>query len=313
MKALITYNYGDEKMDAVRKLGYELVYRHEDNMVNDEETDDAEILICYDPFRTFDITRMKKLKWVQLSSIGVDQVSHDFISENGIILTNNRGGYSIPMGEWIVLKILEIYKNSRLFHENQKNRIWKLSKNVYEIYGTTIGFLGTGTIAQEAAKRLSGFGTRLIGLNTKGRDAEGFEKCYPLEELDKFLLECDTLVLSIPYTDSTHHIMDKQRLGMMKDGSVIINISRGSIIDENALIEKLEEGKFLGAALDVFEQEPLDKSSRLWEMENVLVTPHNSWVSQMRDERRFEMILENLKRYRDNQPLVNIVDLKKGY
>ncbi len=313
MKVLFTYDYGKEKMDKVRALGYELLYVYEDKISNTKEIEDIDVLVCYDPFKKLDITKLKKLKWIQLSSIGIDQAPVEYIQEKEIILTNNRGGYSIPIGEWIVLKILEIYKNSREFYENQKRKKWKINTQLLELYGKTVGFVGTGTIAIEGAKRLQGFGTNIYGLNTNGKKVEYFHQCFSMEEMDEFLSICDVVVLSIPYTEKTHHLMNEDKLEKMKDCSVLINISRGSIIDEKALIQKIGEDKFMGVALDVFEEEPLPRESHLWDFQNVVITPHNSWISEMRNERRFEVTYENLKRYINKEELKNVLDLKKGY
>lgn len=313
MKALFTYHYGEEKMNAIGDLGYDIIHVHESEVSNTEEIEDIDVLVCYNPFINLDIAKLNNLKWIQLSSIGIDQAPIDCIKEKNITLTNNKGGYSVPMGEWIVLKILEIYKNSKYFYEKQCEKKWKLTTEVYEVYGKNVGFLGTGTIAREGAKRLQGFGMNVYGLNTMGRDTEGFDKCFALTEIDDLLAISDVVVCAIPYTDQTHNLLDYERLDKMKDGSALINISRGNIINENALIRKIEEEKFLGVALDVFDHEPLNANNPLWGFENVYITPHNSWVSEMRNERRFNKIYENMKRYINGEELVNIVDLNRGY
>ena len=125
MKVLFTYNYGDENMEAVRQLGYELVYRHERLVENGPQVDDIDVLVCYDPFERLDIKKMKHLKWIQISSIGIDQAPLEYVIEKGIKITNNRGGYSIPMGEWVVLKALEIHKQSWSLYENQRDKKWR--------------------------------------------------------------------------------------------------------------------------------------------------------------------------------------------
>ena len=313
MKVLFTYDYGKEQMEILRSLGYEVMYIYENQVANSPEVDDVDVLVCYNPFNKLDITKMKNLKWIQLSSIGIDQAPIEYIKENNIKLTNNKGGYSIPMGEWIVLNILQIYKNSMTFHEKQKRKKWKTDMQILEIYQKTIGFIGTGTIAVEAAKRLQGFGVNLVGLNTDGRDVLFFKKCFAMEEMNQFLQMCDVVVLSIPYTEKTHHLINEERLRMMRDDSVLINISRGSIVDEKALIEEIGNGKFLGVALDVFEEEPLSKLSPLWDFPNVYITPHNSWVSEMRNSRRYKVNYENLRRFINNEELLNLIDFEKGY
>lgn len=313
MKALFTHNLGEENFDKIRELGYEVVEMREKEAVYGEDIADVEVLLCYDPFDTLDISQMKNLKWIQLFSAGVNQVPADVVLDNNIMLTNNRGGYSIPMGEWIVLKTLELYKKSAELYFYQKEKKWHMNSRLLELYGRTITFIGTGSIAKEGAKRFQGFGTTVIGINTKGNETEYFNKCYPIDQLDEVLAYSDVVVLTLPYTEKTHHLITKDRLEKMKKDAVIINVSRGSIINEEHLIEHLKQGNLLGAALDVFETEPLPVESPLWEMENVIVTAHNSWMSEMRDQRRFHTAFENMRRYAKGEELMNVINLKKGY
>ncbi|WP_432401971.1 phosphoglycerate dehydrogenase [Wukongibacter sp. M2B1] len=313
MKVLFTYDYGEEKMKSISDLGYEIIYIHESQISNCEEIEDIEVLVCYNPFNNLDITKLKNLKWIQLSSIGIDQAPLKYIKEKGIHLSNNKGGYSIPMGEWIVLKILEIYKNSKYFYRKQDIKEWKLSTDVFELYGKNVGFLGTGTIAKEAAKRLQGFGVNIYGLNTRGNMVEYFDRCFAIEDINKLLEISDIVVCTIPYTNSTHNLLNEEKMDRMKKGSVLINVSRGNIINEEDLVKKLRENKYLGVALDVFDNEPLPKNSQLWSFDNIYITPHNSWVSEMRNERRFENIYENMRRYISGEALINLVNINRGY
>ena len=313
IKALFTYNYGGEKMKDIETFGYDIKVVKEQDLIYSDDLEDVEVLICYDPFKTLDIEKMKKLKWIQLSSIGIDQLPVEYVKNTSIIITNNKGGYSIPMGEWIVLKTLELFKNSKGLYENQTNRKWKMDTSIYELYGKTIGFIGTGTIAVEAAKRFQGFGVNIVGVNTNGRDIEYFNKCYAMNELNEMLKLCDMVVVTIPYTKATHHLINEDRFNTMKTGAYFINVARGSIVDEVSLIKNLKSGKLAGAALDVYEEEPLKEHSPLWELDNVILTSHNSWISEMRNERRFNLIYKNMKKYVQGEELVNVVDLKKGY
>ncbi|MEK6266606.1 MAG: phosphoglycerate dehydrogenase [Clostridium sp.] len=313
IKALFTYNYGGEKMKDIETFGYDIKVVKESDLIYSEDLADVEVLVCYAPFKTLEIEKMKKLKWIQLSSIGIDQLPVEYVEKTSIIITNNKGGYSIPMGEWIVLKTLELFKSSKKLYENQVNRKWKMETSILELYGKTIGFIGTGTIAVEAAKRFQGFGVNILGVNTKGRDVEYFNKCYVMEELAKMLEICDVVVCTIPYTKATHHLINEDMFKVMKDGAHFINVARGSIVDEISLIENLKNGKLAGAALDVYEEEPLKELSPLWDLSNVILTSHNSWISEMRNHRRFNLIYENMKKYVQGEELVNVVDLKKGY
>lgn len=313
MKVLFTYNYGYEKMNMVRELGYDVKMIQEEEAHNSKDIIDSEVLVCYNPFKKLDISNLEKLKWIQLSSVGVDQVPLHILKEKNIILTNNRGGYGIPIGEWVVLKSLELLKHSFGFYKKQMDKKWKMDLGLLEIYGKTVGFVGTGNIAVEAAKRFQGFGVTILGVNTSGREVEYFDKCYPLTEIDTMISECNIVIITIPYTQYTHCLINEDRLKAMREGSFIVNVSRGNIIDEVILIEYLRAGRIQGAALDVFEAEPLDENSPLWELENVILTPHNSWISEKRNERRFETIYENLKSYITGKELINIINPDKGY
>lgn len=313
IKALFTYDYGQENMTKVKSLGYDIITINEKNAVYSELLKDVEVLVCYNPFETLDISKMKMLKWIQLSSAGIDQLPLDYIKNSNITITNNRGGYSVPMGEWIVLKILELLKHSHRLYENQKNKLWKMDSTILELCGKTIGFIGTGSIAKEAAKRLSGFDVKILGLNTAGSQVQYFDECYGLKDINEMLSASDIVVVTIPYTRETHHLIDDEKFRCMKKGVCIVNVARGSIINEKDLIKNIHEGKIYGAALDVVEDEPLHPGSPLWNLENVIITPHNSWVSEMRNIRRFNMIYDNIERYMKNEKLVNIIDMNKGY
>ena len=311
MKVLFTYDYGKEKMAKIKDLGYEVIYQDERNISNNLENNDIDVLVCYNPFNNLDISKMKNLKFIQLSSIGIDQVPIEHIKERNIILSNNKGGYSIPIGEWIVMNILQIYKNSTKLYNNQKNKKWKVDASILELYGKSIGFIGTGTLASEAAKRLQGFEVKIYGVNTNGRDTKYFDKCFPMTQLEDMLKTCDVVVITIPSTEDTKYLIDDKKLKLMKEGSSLINVARGNILNERDLINNIS--KFRGVALDVFEEEPLSEDSPLWDFENVIITPHNSWISEARNERRFNIILENLRRYIKNEELINIVNINKGY
>jgi phosphoglycerate dehydrogenase-like enzyme len=313
IKALFTYDYGEDNMKDIETFGYDITVVKEADLIYSETLKDVEVLICYDCFKTLDIEKMKKLKWIQLSSIGIDQLPVEYVKNTSIIVTNNKGGYSIPMGEWIVLKTLELFKRSRKLYENQISKKWKIDTKVMELYGKTIGFIGTGTIAIEAAKRFQGFGINILGVNTDGRHIEYFNECYPMKELDQMLKICDVVVGTIPYTNATHHLINEDRFKAMRNGAYFINVARGSIVDEVCLIKNLREGKLAGAALDVYEEEPLKEHNPLWDLDNVILTSHNSWISEMRNQRRFDLIYKNMKNYAKEESLINIVDLKKGY
>lgn len=312
MRVLFTTNYGEEKFNKLRELGYEVFYYPENRIENNEEVNSVDVLVTYDPFKRLDISQMENLKYIQLTSIGVDQLPKEEIAKRNIKIANNKGGYSIPIGEWIVLYILQIYKNSKKLFKQQQDKTWKMDMSIDEIYGKKIGFIGTGTIALEAAKRLKTFGVEMWGLNTEGTNKKYLDKCFSRDEIDEVLKNCDVIVCTMPATSETIGMMNKDKFDLMKENSVFINVGRGNVVNEQDLIDSIS--KFRGVALDVFENEPLDKENKLWEFENVIITPHNSWASSRNDERTFNTVYNNLKHYLlDNKPLDNIVDISKGY
>lgn len=279
--------------------------------MTDKELESIDVLVTYNSFGKLDISKMKNLKYIQLGSTGFDQVPTDKIINRDIILCNNKGVYSIPIAEWIVLMILQIYKNSKSFYNKQNKKQWSCDYNVCEIYGKKIVFLGTGAIALEAAKRLKAFGVEVWGCNMDGRSIKYFDKCFSQYDMDKVLKNCDVVVSTIPYTKHTYKLIDKSKFEVMKEGSSFINVGRGKIVNEDDLIEYAH--KFRGIALDVFQEEPLKEESKLWDLDNIIITPHNSWVSEQDSVRNFNLFYNNLKKFISNKELDNKVEIEKGY
>ena len=313
MKILFTYKYDEEKISSVKKLGYEVDFIPEYEVENYDDFENIEILVCYNPFKYVDLRKFINLKIILLSSIGIDQLPKDIIKENNIVVCNNRGGYSIPMGEWIVMTSLELLKNSKDRFENQKNKNWFMDTSVLEIYGKNILFFGTGTIAKEAVKRLSGFGVNITGLNTDGRLIDGFNKCAPISNAEEHVKEADIIVIALPSTKKTIGIFDFKLIDAMKNTASIINIARGEIIDEEYLYLALLNKKIKSASLDVFVKEPLDNNNKLWQLDNVNISSHNSWMSEKRNDRRFNTIYINLKANIQKKEMMNIINIRKGY
>lgn len=227
----------------------------------------------------------------------MDRVPLDYIKNHGIHIANARGVYSIPMAEWVVLKILEIYKNSRYFYKAQSERKWQKRRDLLELAGKTATIIGLGNVGIEIAKRLNAFGVHVIGVDNRLLDPAENDLVNELsvpDEMDRVLNKSDIVILTLPLTDQTHHMMNKYRFEAMRDSSVLVNVSRGGVINEADLVEALQGNKFLGVALDVFEEEPLNQDSLLWDFDNVIVTPHNSFVSDKVNERLFGLIIKNL-------------------
>ncbi len=313
MKVLFSVDYGKEKFDKLRELGYEIQVIDEKTIREEDFPYDVDAYVCFDPFYKIDMDKFEHLKLLQLTSIGFDFVPKDKIRQKKIVLTNNKGGYSIPMGEFIVFNLLQFAKNNRKLMKQQEEKRWKQDFTLTELYGKSVIFLGTGTISTEGAKRLQGFGMRVIGMNTKGTAQEYFDEVYPLEQYKEIFPKADYLICVLPLTDSTRYFLDKEKLSLLPAHANFINVSRGPLVKEADLVEVLREGRIAGAALDVFEVEPLPEDSPLWEMEQVYLYPHTTWISEAMNDRRFELIYENLRRLKDGQELKNVVNLDRGY
>ena len=279
--------------------------------MTDEELESIDVLVTYNSFEKLDISKMKNLKYIQLGSTGFDQVPKDKIINRDILLCNNKGGYSIPIAEWIVSTILQIYKNTKAFYVKQLKKQWICDYSVSEIYGRRIGFLGTGTLALESAKRLKAFGVEIWGCNTDGRSIKYFDKCFSTDDMDEIFKNCDVVVSTIPSTKQTYNIVNKDKFELMKEGASLINVGRGKILDEEDLLKYAS--KFRAVALDVFQEEPLSENSKLWELDNIIITPHNSWVSEQNSIRSFNLFYNNLKKYISDKEPENIVKIEKGY
>lgn len=312
MKVLLNFRFSNDKMKMLEDLGCDILYIPEKEMEYREDFYDADVWFTYDAFKYVEMDRFINLKLIILTSTGLDMLPIDYIGKNNIIVANNKSGYSIPIAESIVMYILQVFKNSYQAFKKQEMHIWNMDLSWLELAGKRIGFLGTGTISRAAAKRLKSFDVELWGVNTDGREIEEFSKCFSLDDSEEFFRECDVIVGVMPKTDETSHIIDSVRLEMMKESSTLINVGRGNMIDLKALEKYID--KFRGVVLDVVEEEPLEVTSYLWEQDNVILTAHNSWVSDNNKERRFKNLYNNLKSYIETGKAESTVEnIKKGY
>lgn len=297
MKLLLTgaFKYNEEQLNTIRSIGYEITFVQDERVPLDIDVTNFEAVVCNNLFVYNDITKFKNLKFIQLTSAGLDRVPLDYIKKKEIKIFNAKGVYSVPMAEWVVLKILEIYKRSKQFYKNQNEHKWDKQRDLLELTDKTATIIGFGSIGSEVAKRLKAFDVNVIGVGRRKTESNLIDEYYSIEDIDEVLKKSDIIILTLPLTIETRYLIDKHTIANMKDKSVLVNISRGGIIDEVALIEAIKEEKFLGVALDVFEDEPLSKDNQLWDFENVIITPHNSFVSDKVDERLFDLIIKNLR------------------
>lgn len=294
-KLLLTgsFNYSQDQLNKLENLGYEITFVQDERISLDFDVSSIEAVVCNGLFLYNDISKFKSLKVIQLTSAGLDRVPIDYINKNGIKIFNAKNVYSVPMAEWVVLKILEVYKKSKQFYKNQEKHVWEKQRDLLELIDKTALIIGFGSVGLEVAKRLKAFGVNVIGVGRRKIESKYVDETLLINDIDLALKKSDIIILTLPLTKETRHLINKDKISIMKDDAVLVNVARGGIIDEATLIEALKDGKFLGIALDVFEEEPLGESL-LWEFENVFVTPHNSFVSDRINERLFDLILKNL-------------------
>ena len=294
MKAIVTgaLQPTPDDLAALEKLGLEVTL-HPDERAAVENPERFDIAVCNNLFGFHNIDTFSNLKYIQLTAAGMDRVPLDRIRSRGITLYNAAGVYSIPMAEFALWGVLELYKQGRFFSENQKLRRWEKHRNLRELAGRTVLILGCGSVGSECARRFSAFGCRCLGLATTGRQQESFEAVHPMDRLAELLPLADIVVLALPLTEQTRHLFDGAMLARMKAGSILVNLSRGAIVDTDALLNALS-GPLSGAVLDVFETEPLPEDSPLWDAENLILTPHNSFVGEHNHTRMMETVIRNL-------------------
>lgn len=298
MNLLITgaWQEAKKKINEIENIGHRVVFMQyeKDELPCDYEW--VEGVICNGLFLYHPIEKFINLKYIQLTSAGYDRVPMEYINEHNININNARGVYSIPMAEFAIAGVLQLYKHMDRFAENQKDALWNKERNLSELFGKTVCIVGCGNVGTECAKRFKAFGCKVVGVDIVTREDKNYGKIELIDNIDEVLVYSDIVVLTLPLTEHTFHIINKDRFEKMKKESVLVNIARGAVVDSTALIEALDNKKLGGAVLDVFEEEPLDEKNRLWSMKNVIVTPHNSFVGDGNGERLSNVIIDSLKR-----------------
>lgn len=297
MKLLVTgaWKCSEEQLNVLREKGHVVVFMQNEKDELPCSYEEIEGVICNGLFLHHAIEKFTSLRYIQLTSAGFDRVPMAYVQAKEIEIHNARGVYSIPMAEFAISGVLQLYKQNPFFMQNQKESRWEKHRGLLELYQKTVCIVGCGSVGTECAKRFQAFGCRVMGVDLFPREDGCYDKIYPLSKIDKCLSKSDVAVLTLPLTDETRHMMNAARFETMKEGSVLINIARGAVIEESALLKALEN-KLLGAVLDVFEEEPLQADNPLWTKENVIITPHVSFIGDNNGDRLFEVIKRNLKR-----------------
>ena len=303
MKLLLTgaFKYAQQQIEYIKSIGYDVIFVQDERVPIDFDVSDIDAVVCNGLFLYTPIEKFTNLKFIQLTSAGLDRVPLDYINSHNIKLFSARGVYSAPMAEFALCGVLQLFKQSRFFCNNQKEHRWEKHRGLLELTDKNVLIVGAGSIGSEVAKRFKAFDSDVIGIDLFPTENSNFNKIYPLDKLESRLKTADIVILTLPLTDDNEGFFDKSKFNLMKESAVFVNIARGKLVNENDLIDALQSKKINGAVLDVFEKEPLDENNPLWNFENVILTPHNSFVGDMNNKRMFKLITNNLENFNEQK------------
>jgi phosphoglycerate dehydrogenase-like enzyme len=281
---------------------------------------DAEIIIGWS-LRPEQLQSAERLRWIHCPAAAVHQLLSPGLAKSDVIVTNGRDVHGPVVAEHVLALILALAKKlpqAARFQQKHvwgQQQLWDSRPRPREVAGATLGLIGLGSIGRTVARHAFALGMRVIAAREypeKGSPA-GVAQVFSPSELDTLLSQSDYVVLALPLTSQTHSLIDAKRLRKLQPHACLINVGRGPLVDEPALADALRHNQIAGAALDVFAEEPLPATSPLWDLENLLITPHIAGLTEKQWERQYELVAENLRRYLNHQPLLAMVDKQRGY
>jgi phosphoglycerate dehydrogenase-like enzyme len=272
------------------------------------------------------LVRAPRLSWVHSATSGVERALTPAALERGVVVTNARGVFSRPIAEYVLMMILAVSRRLPQLLELQRERTWQPLEGA-ELRDVTVGIVGLGSIGRSVAALATAFGCRVVAVRRRGdagTEPSAPDEGGPLgeitldrvggpETLPELLAESDFIVLAAPLTPETERMINAETLSLVKPGAWLINVARGRLIDERALLRALQDGELGGAVLDTFHDEPLSPMSSFYDLPNVIVTPHTAWSSGRVLDRSVELFCDNLRRFATSEPLLNVVDSSAGY
>jgi phosphoglycerate dehydrogenase-like enzyme len=320
MKILVTFDLPQNLIERIRNVSSDTeIAQRRDKKEALHLAADADVLFA-GFFSDELFAAAKKLKWIQAWGAGVDDFLTPELVTSHVILTNARGVHPTPISEHVLAFMLCFSRKLHVFLRNQEVKKWERfggtsRGQVEELSGKMLGLIGLGKIGTEIAKKAKCLGMKVIA--TRRNPSLGttayVDRLYDQSDLNNLLASSDFVVLCLPLTKETERLIDEEQLRSMKQTGYLINVSRGRIIHEEALVKAIENAWIAGAGLDTFETEPLTKDSELWNFENVIITPHVGGQTPFYMERLTNIFCENLNRFINNQPLINVVDKNRGY
>jgi phosphoglycerate dehydrogenase-like enzyme len=287
-----------------------------------EQHPEAEVL-CSGSLPDDLATLAPNLRWIQLPSAGADRLLRNGLPQSRlpVVITTASGIHATPITEYVFGSLLLHAWHWRRMLALQRDHTWadeseRESLRGFELFGTTIGIIGLGHIGRHIAQLARAFGMRVLGIRRTARSDErdpDVDELFPIECLREMLGQCDHVVIATPSTPETHHLIGEGELRAMRPHAYLVNIARGDVIDEAALVRALTQHWIGGAGLDVMEEEPLSSTSRLWSLPNVYLSPHISGATRRYGTLLMDLFLENLRRYLQSEPMLNVLDPVRGY
>jgi phosphoglycerate dehydrogenase-like enzyme len=317
MHILVHYPFEPEQFEQFKALGAQ--HGHTVTCVTEEAdaiaaAPEAEVILGH--FRPAVCAAAPKLRWIQSFSTGMDKfLFPEIVERDEVAISNVAGLYASQGGEHAWALLLALARQIPTAVKNMETRQWSAG-SVVEIAGMTLGIIGMGGFGVEMSKRAQGYDMQVIAIDPVRTEKPPFVhelRPFSKETLHDLLRRSDIVMTACPLTKETYHLISREELAMMKPSAYLINVTRGGIIDEPALVDALKSGQIAGAALDVTEKEPLASDSSLWDAPNLILTPHRAGASQHRPRKIFEFFMQNLTRYMNGEKPLNVVDKRKGY
>lgn len=316
MYILVTPPVNDRQKEKLMAAapGHELVF-HVQNEVTEEDLKRADIILgnLNQPGR---LKVCENLKWIQLNNAGTEGYCEPGIMPDNAVLANATGAYGLAISEHMIGCLFELRKKLHLYYRNQLAHEWKSEGFVDVVEGSNVLVIGLGDIGTSFGRKMKAFGCRVTGVKRRiGEKPDWLDELCGMDELERLLPQADVVAMSLPGNPSTYHVLNQERIALLKENAVVINVGRGTAIDTDALSEALYAGKIAGAALDVTDPEPLPADHPIWDAPNAIITPHISGGFALPEtlEQIVDLFADNLRRYLSGCPLTNIVDPATGY
>ena len=294
MNLLITGAWGQAKnyISSLQQMGHTVMFLQQEKDPLPCSDDWVEGIICNAFFLFHPIETLTNLRFIQLTSAGFDRAPMEYVQGHGIKIYNAKDVYSIPMAEHAVACALWFYRSLGTFRKNQQAHIWEKQRNLKELNGRTVLIIGCGNVGKACAKAFNALGCKVIGIDKQIQQAECISQISTPDALPICLKKADIIILTVCLTEETRNLISAQEFSFIKDSALLINLSRGEVIHTESLLKHIP--RLAGIALDVFEEEPLTEDNPLWTFDNVLITPHNSFVGDGNAERLYQIIIRNL-------------------